>query len=281
MSEKMQDKVEVEAGTKGGKVTVSGPSAERIAAQLGDLMSPFTEIAGLAGDHLRIYRYESVSKRLRRAKELAKERGEEINAVHPKNFIPWLENASLEDAEGDDALGELWSRLLLSGGREFDSELAILTDSLKRISSEEAVFLKEITTNCPHFPETPWMQAYSSNNLSVVNNIFDLYSKDNFSRFSKADEDKINSWLGYGYAKMSYLDFNILSNTVEIYFSEKMITADTLCVALEREGLVRFKHVEKDVAGATMSIGYVEVTRLGVSLIARCHPIQEVSSQKA
>lgn len=263
-------KLEIEASPGGGKLIVGGPSANKIANQLSDLISPFSELAGALGDHLRIYRVESVKRHLERAKEIAASRSVDVPLVNPKNLIPWIENSSLENEEQSE-ISEIWSRLLLSGSSDFDSELAALTESLKRIGSKEANLLKEIVINNENYPKSYFEHISTKINKNVCGIIFN-------SLLIESPEN-INDFLINGnfesrfiYSKLAHISYTN-KNGMELRYLEKFGSiALTLCHILERERLAKISEFHQKTEYGNVSILYIEALPLGYSLINRCYP---------
>lgn len=135
----MTEKISAEAGIKGGKLEVTGKAASRLGHQLADLISPFSEVAGAAGDHINVWRQASLLRSLELAHKIAEAKGIAIKPVSPKFLIPWAEKASLEE---DDQLAELWAVLLLSSMGDYDSTSNWVANVLSEIGPLEAKILK-------------------------------------------------------------------------------------------------------------------------------------------
>lgn len=88
-------------------------AVDRLANGIADLLSPFTESAGLLGDSVRMYRQNNAIKGLAKATQLARHNEVELKPVEPKFLVQWLEGASLED-DGKEDLSDLWAGLLVA-----------------------------------------------------------------------------------------------------------------------------------------------------------------------
>lgn len=176
------NKISAEANLKGGKLEITGSNAGRIASQIADLISPFSELAGATGDHVRIWRAKSLIKSLERAHQIAREHNITIDKVAPKFLASWVEKASLED---DDQLTERWANLLLSSVGQFDVISSLSSNILSEIGAMEARLMEHlyfgylesdknhslvISSNTNHY--IGW-QHYHRACEAIVNKIFD------------------------------------------------------------------------------------------------------------
>lgn len=146
MTGKRDEKLELELSQNGGKLSVSGDGASRLANAIADFVSPVTEGFGLVGDSLnryRIHRKNAAIAALERAKALMTERGQTPHPISPKILAPWIEGASAEDLN-DENIVELWARVLAASPEDFDSATASFVDICKRIGRSEAKFLTKI-----------------------------------------------------------------------------------------------------------------------------------------
>jgi len=262
-----EDKIEV--GFGGNKVAASGRGVSRIADSLADLISPFSQGLGLAGDHIRIFRERSVAAVLAGAKDLAEQRGEEIRPANLKNLVPILENASLESPESE--LIEMWSRLLLSGDDVFDPELAMFTDVLKRISPKEASFLKGVFDVCDKHDGLIFPDIIDRNNRDSIPYLFrevldvreDLYFESVRSLFSRGN-------LLFG--RMLYIGGLNEKSARFTCITPEFSKNSTSINILSFEKLIEVKHVRFDEGEYELSITYCEITPIGLRLIERCYP---------
>lgn len=264
----MDDKFEMEVGSSSARVTVSGPGSARVTNQFADLLSPFTELVGLAGDHIRIYRAESVKKRLMRAKEIAQTEGVTVERVHPKNLIPWIENASLEDQD-DEILGELWSRLLLSGREKFDSEFAVFTDVLKRLGAGEAKLLTTLfSTFVPYHPDDrDFSGIRTSSNQHALNLSLEKLGVPGVS----------GSFVATYLTEFNFGSMRLLRYTIgefeDSHFNRDLrptVELDTAIAVLTREGLAELFSRERIVEGRQVHLVAIGATLLGERLARRC-----------
>ncbi|MEO1609211.1 MAG: hypothetical protein AAFR90_07645 [Pseudomonadota bacterium] len=141
------EKLSVEAKADGLSLEVAGKASQRLASQLSDLLSPFTEMAGIAGDHLRIWRSQSVAKALQHAHQKAKDDDIQLEPVPPKILSKWVEGASLED---NDELSEKWGNLLLNSMGEFDITRVWAISKLSELGPNEAKLLEDLYSVYQH-----------------------------------------------------------------------------------------------------------------------------------
>ncbi len=265
------DEESVEVGLGSAKVVAKGKSVARLGDALADLLSPFSQGFGLVGDHIRIYRERSVRSVLERATEIKAERGEQVRPINPKNLLPLLENASLEDTDAQ-GLTDLWARLLVSGGEGFDSQLAIFSDSLKRLGRREAEVLRNLVLNYRTFPSARF------------DDIEDIYDDRRFSRIYRplaaiVEEAEFDAQAKAicDQADITYGAPLYVGQTQEgtlVYFTELGTDMDSLFV-LEREGLLRIRATKLVYETEGLTVTTCNATNLGVRLIARCYPAAE------
>lgn len=269
MKDDSKDSIEVDAKT--GKLAITGSSVSRISQSIADLISPFSEGFGLVGDHIRVYRENSVRHALLRAQTIAEERGQTISPVHPKNLVPMLEALSLEGDE-EDELSDIWSRLLLSGDTKFDASLAMYTDSLKRLGRKEALLLKTLCTQCKHFPNSFPEDVRINGNSSLIRTIY-------LGRTSEMNEAEFDSFISskfeglniyYCYALL--VDEDIEDGKAFRHYINEYFDSFSSYLFLEREGLVAVKRLEIPYGKRLTSVLYVEATRLGLDFMKRCYP---------
>lgn len=163
----INDEFSIEVGPKGGKLSLKGSSASRSSEQWADLFSPFSEIGGAIGDHIRIWRATSVACALEKAHAKAEKRGIDIRPASPKFLVHWAEKASLEDSED---LSDLWANLLLSAMGDFDSESLWCVNLLSEIGPTEARLLSDLHTKACRFgaDATAWSEKRWMDNLEQM-----------------------------------------------------------------------------------------------------------------
>jgi len=264
-----EDKVEVGAGPV--KVAASGASVARIGESIADLISPFSQGFGLVGDHIRIYRQRSVAAVLSKATEIAGEREQRISPVNPKNLFPIIENASLESDDGEEII-DLWARLLLTGTENFDAELAVFSDVLKRIGKSEALFLRGLVEPDRRFPKMIHSDIEEYYNPRQFQGAFEdsLQSITSREEFLKKINDTVGSvQITYG----CILSIGTMGNQdTYSYITDALANKNKTISVLEREGLVVTRNVYFTAGQNTFAANICSATNMGVSLIARCYP---------
>ena len=111
-----------------------------------DTFSFATESLGLLGDGVRLLRVEVATIITKRAKKIADENGLELTAPPLKFLVPFYERASTED-ENDETLMEMWARLLVSAGSEYQDRSLRYSSILSELTSRQAVVLDQLVRN--------------------------------------------------------------------------------------------------------------------------------------
>jgi len=262
----MSDDERVEVGVGPARLAVGGKAVSRVGDALADLISPFSQGFGLVGDHIRIYREKSVGDTLRKAQEHAAERGESIKPVNPKNLVQILESASLEDEK--EGLGDLWARLLLSADEHFDSELAQLTDRLKRIGRREAEFLRKVTVESHSFPVVAISDRFVRGNSEAAFNTISAVDLPPSNEELNYAIDSMNRF-GFHYGRVLFINYAPSAADQQGIYSWSDHDA---ALILEREQLMRVVFATKRDTKGELAVCYCDVTPLGVRLIRRCYP---------
>jgi hypothetical protein len=113
-----------------------------------DLISPFTEWAGLKGDELRSRRELLRLQREDVLSEIAIRARSRLGSAHPshpipnKFLIPFLEKASLE--EPGSSLVDMWASLLVSASEKFESYHTHFVSIMAQLSAKQGHILKTI-----------------------------------------------------------------------------------------------------------------------------------------
>jgi|GEM_PF-2035956 len=113
-----------------------------------DLLSPASELLGSLGDKIRVYRQISLLRSLNRAKAIADNEGLKLAEPSLKFLVPFLEDCSLEDPQ-DEALIEMWARLLVEASTNPKSEHNLFIRVLRELTGNEARLFHHIAS-----PET-------------------------------------------------------------------------------------------------------------------------------
>jgi hypothetical protein len=102
-----------------------------------DVLSPASEVLGSLGDKVRVYRQVSLLRSLNKAKAIAENEGLKLVEPSLKFLVPYLEDCSLEDPE-DEALIEMWARLLVDASTTPKSEHNLFIRVLRELTGNEA-----------------------------------------------------------------------------------------------------------------------------------------------
>jgi hypothetical protein len=111
-----------------------------------DLISPLTQWAGLKGDELRfkrtqlrLQREDVLGEIVGQAREKISGLGNVSKPIPNKFVVPFLEQASLEDA--DSSLIDMWSSLLASAATDFSSHHAHFVSVISQLSPKQGEIL--------------------------------------------------------------------------------------------------------------------------------------------
>jgi hypothetical protein len=131
--------------TFSGAEIAATKTAEFIASSLNAAMeSPSKEIGNYIADKIRYLRYESLLKIVMKAEAKAKANGMGLKMPPLKFFLPFCEAASIEEADSDESLADLWSNILLSAQDHFDARHLLYLRILKEITRLEATLLTDL-----------------------------------------------------------------------------------------------------------------------------------------
>ena len=148
-------------------------SGKEIAKSITDLFSPLTELAGLIGDQVRVYRHLALLRTMHRAKEIAEEEGIKMDLPPLKFLIPFMEQCSLEN-EDDEILIEMWSKLLVASSENFKPEHNLFVRILGELTPSEVKLLQYIVRSEAHdsSPEKVHLEEVflNFNNYFLINN---------------------------------------------------------------------------------------------------------------
>lgn len=128
-----------------GTEIAAAATAKHIADSINQtLESPLKEVGNYIADKVRYLRYGSLLKIVKKADEKAKSENLHLKMPALKFFVPFCEDASLEDAEADDTISDLWSNLLISACNNTDARHHLYLRILKEITRREAELLISI-----------------------------------------------------------------------------------------------------------------------------------------
>ena len=128
------------------EVKVGERAVERLIDAVVDAFSPATETLGFLGDAVRLARIEVAAAITRRAKAIADGQGLRLIAPPLKFLVPFYEKASTEDAE-DETLVDMWARLLVAAGSDYDARHLRYTALLSEMSATQAKILQGMARN--------------------------------------------------------------------------------------------------------------------------------------
>lgn len=131
-------------------MTLEDVAAKEIARAVNSIaQSPTAEIGAYIADKVKLLRYKSLIKIVKRAEEIAKSEGVELKMPPLKFFVPFCEGASLED-QGEDVgdklpdIREMWAKLLTNASKEYSSAHQVFRRILSEIGANEAEYLRRL-----------------------------------------------------------------------------------------------------------------------------------------
>lgn len=259
-----------------GRVSLCGPGLPGSRKHIEDQMTLIGRIKTLFGGsvlserNFKKYRARSLDHALAHARRAARGKDQTFSAVHWKNLIQLIEAAPIDHEKSE--VSELWSRLFRSGRPEFDAQLAAFADCLKRMGNDEAAALRALVLECSRFPEIYPDDVRSELNESAIRRAYLAreaeLTEDAFKAFCRGET---SFWDGH-YRHVLIVDEDIKTgNAPRAYLNGYFDRFDAYQV-LQRENLVTIKRIEMPFGGKQSSILYVEATRLGIGLMARCFP---------
>lgn len=130
-------------------IDVKVEGTQEITTAIVEIFSPLTNLAGILGDRVRIYREISLMLSLKKAQEIIHTEGLKVSEPPLKFLIPFMEDCSLESPENE-RLIDMWARLIASAGSEFKSEHNLFIRLLRELSTEEAKLLEYIVSKESH-----------------------------------------------------------------------------------------------------------------------------------
>jgi peroxiredoxin family protein len=134
------------------ELPVATEDSARVIDAVADLFSPITEAMGTVGDHVRIFRTQSVLRTLRKTKRLAQEAGYKLKRPPLRFLVPFLEETSLQDDTEDPALVTMSANLLIQASQEQSQVNRMMIDLLARLTPKDAENLERIVRN-PRYPK--------------------------------------------------------------------------------------------------------------------------------
>jgi hypothetical protein len=128
------------------KTEIPKESSGRLLDALTDIFRPFSERRGLRADQIRLQREDVLIEIAKRARVRLKIEGAQPQEVPGKFLIPFMEKASLEEAESQ--LIDTWAELLATASQNYGSSLVRYVSVLAELSSREVKFLEKMISAC-------------------------------------------------------------------------------------------------------------------------------------
>lgn len=258
-------RVDFEASATGLKLGATGGGAARLSEALADLLSPFSNVAGLAGDIVANARREAAFRAARKGIEMLEKEGITSGDVPPKILLPWLDGASLE-TEGKASLEDAWAGLLARAVKSSDAVLISYMEALKRIGAKEAELLWFFASDTsPSFSEKFYdpmlsggFDAESINPVDVVKSLDKITDVEKFSAHMET----------FGLQLMSQVIYYSVGNSSTIttaYFDEN----EQVVANLEHLGLIKIGK-RRFVGARIYVIHWFEITKFGFDMMWAC-----------
>ena len=269
--------VKIEVGAKASleiKGEIPTESLGGLVNALTDAIRPWTEARGLKADQIRLQREDVALEIVQKARRRMILEHIEAKPLSSKLLIPFLEKASLEDK--DEGLRDAWTSLLVSATRTEKARHLTFIDILSRISSEELKLLERVCFAFDRFPERSYPNGHAEENRRAVEDHRALLSvpTDDPDGPLKVRNDFV-AMCKLTYGELTYLSVVSRNGTVYFYFdgggprSPSRINFESLEI-LQRERLIDIVRV--DLPGAGASIGYFNVTPIGIDFVSDCSP---------
>jgi hypothetical protein len=259
-------------------------STGRLVDAITDLIRPFSERQGLKADLIRLHREEvaiEIAKRARRRLEVEKA----VPSPIPLKFlIPFLEKASLEDA--DSFLIDRWADLLVSSSMQPEAAHPRFVQILSELGAEEAKLLRDIA-------------LYKSDNIAYLRHQLDRFTfsglpdnyRQTFARIKLVNDDPEQKYKEFVCKMMcliagpgisvtdvrviakrddsSFINFDMLANKqpANIREGKNKLYVDLLCsLHLLNHYNVRVPRPDFE----SIQVSYVQITTLGLEFLRKC-----------
>lgn len=129
----------------------SGPIGKAIV----DTFSPVSNLLGLIGDQVRVYRELTLRRTLQRARDIADDEGLPLTEPPVGFLVPYLEDCSLESPD-DDRLIDMWARLLKSASANYQSEHNLFIRLMREMTAKEARLFEYLVSAKDRVFEQGW-----------------------------------------------------------------------------------------------------------------------------
>lgn len=259
------DELTFELSEKGVRIRSKGEGAGRLSNALADLVSPFTESAGLIGDNIRLRRVESTIRALTIARNLVENSSARLIPPPQKFLIQWLENSSFEEDDDTD-LSELWAKLLVAASHDYSDSFISYVDLLKKIGPKEAELLRYLAFDTNFDYSKEFYEFYENREFpDAVKDI--LREKMGTTDLSATEICELVEGLAlqFNYRLLYFCQKQHLVTPTKLFKeSERSISA------LEREGAVKVRVVKIEIRGGPVSICWLELTKFGFDFVRAC-----------
>jgi hypothetical protein len=280
--------VSIDVGLKASlevKAEIPKEDTGRLVAALTDIIRPFTERRGLRADQIRLQREDVLVSIAKKARERAELEKIELHPVPTKMLVPFLEKASLEDA--DKEMQDRWAALLLSASKEYQATHLTFIDILSRMSSNELKLLEEGCFSYEAFPERSYPNGHYERNYEILEGYANLLVVEDSQPEPTVENSVLHFHMDAGAAKEAYeklvnaanLSYGQImhvgvcyrpSGGASWFYKESSGTPRFRSLEiLERERLVNIERIK---FSNKSEIGYFNVTYLGIQFVLACSP---------
>lgn len=132
-------------------MTIPAPLGEAALAFVQKLLGPVAEAGELLSDKVRLIRWQSALKIIKRAEEIARVNGIDAHQIPLKFLVPFIENASLEDETSP--LCEKWAQLLAKAAESGSYAQRLYVDILSGLGPDEADLIDKLAGQIINFTE--------------------------------------------------------------------------------------------------------------------------------
>lgn len=262
MADELPIKVDIGASLKLEATTeIPSEASGRAVNVLVDAVSPFTELLGLAGDHIRAVRQQRAIDRAIAAKKQLQDHGKPIGKVPDSFLLPWIEKTSQDDA--DEGLEKTWSNLLSSAADVYLTKMKVFPDILSQLSAAEVHFLDQIC-HPTEYSETQILHTMNGHLHKIDRGISknDEFSLD-FQSIDVALNDETDAFV-----RVKSIEIGTTGDGSRFNTSPSYKALGSGCYVLERAGLIELISKEYTQGKHRIEATYIVLTRLGFEFVA-------------
>jgi hypothetical protein len=261
MADELPVKVDIGASIKLEATTeIPSETSGRAVNALVDAVSPFTELLGLAGDHIRAIRQQRAIDRANAARKQLESHGKTIGKVPDGFLLPWIEKTSQDEAE--DGLEKTWSNLLSSAADSYMAKMKVFPDILSQLSAAEVRFLDEIC-HPVEYSETRVLHTMNEHLHKIDRGI----SKDGQYIINGPLIDTALNDESDAFVRIKSIEIGTTGEGSRFNTSPSYRALGSGCYVLERAGLIELISKEYTQGRHRIEATYIVLTRLGLEFV--------------